>query len=111
MSQLEQDNPRMTWVSSTCEFREERGGELRWVVNRETTRNEETGAEHTRATIRHPGAVVVLPLLDDGRILLMRQYRYSRDGDLWELPAGTMPGKVDGRFVTTDETPVECAAR
>ncbi len=35
------------------------------------------GAEHVREVVRHPGAVVVLPLLDDGRICFVRNYRAS----------------------------------
>ena len=34
------------------------------------------GREATREYIRHPGAAVIVPLLDDGRVLLERQYRY-----------------------------------
>lgn len=45
--------------------------------------------------IRHPGAVVVLPLLDDENCLMLRQYRPALERELWELPAGTldMPGE------------------
>lgn len=45
-----------------------------------------TGA--TREYIRHPGAVAVVPLLDDGRVVLVRQHRYPIDKVLLELPAG-----------------------
>jgi len=38
--------------------------------------------------ITHPGSVVVLPVLPDGRILLIRQYRYATRQYLWELVAG-----------------------
>jgi len=105
------DKPAMTWRSVTPRYREQREGELRWIVNEETTENEATGKTHTRSTLRHPGVVVILPILDDGRILLMRQYRYATDDVLWELPAGTRHGREEGRFVTSDETPEECAAR
>ena len=49
--------------------------------------------------IRHPGASAVLPFLDpptdpDPRVLLIRQYRYSAGGYLWEVPAG-MPEAPD----------------
>jgi len=33
------------------------------------------GARHTREIVRHPGAVVILPFLDDGRVVLIRNYR------------------------------------
>ncbi len=45
--------------------------------------------------IVHPGAVVILPLLDDERCLMLRQWRYALEQQLWELPAGTLdkPGE------------------
>jgi len=47
-----------------------------------------------REYIRHPGAVVVLALFDDGRVLLERQYRYPNDKVFIELPAGKIdPGE------------------
>jgi len=101
----------MSWLAAIPQYREIRDGELRWIVNQETTLDSDTGERHTRSTIRHPGVAVILPILDDGKILMMRQYRYALDGELWELPAGTMAGREEGRFVTSEETPEECAAR
>src|ERR1700689_4235697 len=49
---------------------------------------EPAGLEVTRDVIVHPGSVVVLPIFDDGRILLIRQYRHSAAQYLWELVAG-----------------------
>jgi len=46
------------------------------------------GLEATREMIAHPGSVVVLPVFEDGRILLIRQYRYAAKQFLWELVAG-----------------------
>lgn len=48
------------------------------------------GQRHTREIIRHPGAVVLLPLLDDGRVVLIRNFRISVGKQLVELPAGTL---------------------
>jgi ADP-ribose pyrophosphatase len=48
------------------------------------------GAEHQVALVRHRPSVVILPMLDDGRILLIRQYRPSVDRMMWELPAGSI---------------------
>ena len=60
------------------------------------------GVRATREVITHPGSVVVLPVLPDGRILLIRQYRHATRQYLWELVAGRMdPG----------ETPKVAAAR
>lgn len=55
-----------------------------------------------REVVRHCGAVVILPLLPDGRIVLVRQHRYPTDEVLLELPAGKLdPG----------ESPADCARR
>jgi ADP-ribose pyrophosphatase len=60
------------------------------------------GSLHAHDIVVHPGAVAILPLLDDGRVCLIRNYRMSVDRTLIELPAGTLePG----------EDPLECARR
>jgi ADP-ribose pyrophosphatase len=52
------------------------------------------GAMKTRELMRHPGAVVIAPLLDDGRVCLIRNWRLSVQRTLVELPAGTLePGE------------------
>jgi ADP-ribose pyrophosphatase len=87
------------------------GEEVRWVLSRETVRDTATGRVLERLLIRHPGIVVVVPFLAEDRIVLIRQYRLAVDGELWELPAGTLPGReASGRVVAT-ESPAECAAR
>lgn len=60
------------------------------------------GAFSEREYIRHPGAVVILPLLDDGSILIERQYRYPLDEVFYEFPAG----KID-----PGEDHLDCAKR
>jgi ADP-ribose pyrophosphatase len=60
------------------------------------------GSESIREVIRHPGAAVILPVTDDGRVLMVRQFRYPVAEPLLELPAGTLE---------PDEDPRECAAR
>src|SRR5437667_6656264 len=63
---------------------------------------EPSGVRTTREVITHPGSVVVLPVLPDGRILLIQQYRHAARQYLWELVAGRIdPG----------ETPEVAAAR
>ena len=48
----------------------------------------------SREYIKHPGAVVILPLLDDGRVLLERQFRYPLGRVFIEFPAGKIdPGE------------------
>jgi ADP-ribose pyrophosphatase len=48
------------------------------------------GSAATREYIAHPGAVAVVPLLDDGRVVLVRQYRYPVVGVQLEIPAGKL---------------------
>ena len=44
--------------------------------------------------VRHHGSVVLLPIPEPGRIILIRQYRYTLDRWIWELPAGSLkPGE------------------
>ena len=44
--------------------------------------------------VRHPGSVVLLPMPAADEIILIRQYRYSIDRWIWELPAGSLkPGE------------------
>lgn len=52
--------------------------------------------------IHHPGGAAVVPLLPDGRVVLIEQYRYAIGATIWEIPAGRLdPG----------EHPCDCAAR
>ncbi len=62
-------------------------------VRRDRVR-EPGGVDTVRDVIRHFGSVVLLPVLDDGRILLVRQYRHAAGQFLWELVAGhVQPGE------------------
>lgn len=60
------------------------------------------GKEAVREYIKHPGAVTVLPLFDDGSVLMERQFRYPLDRVFIEFPAG----KID-----PGEDTLECAKR
>jgi len=60
------------------------------------------GARATREYVVHPGAVVVVPVLDDGRLVLERQYRYPVGRATLEFPAG----KIDA-----GEPALMCAQR
>lgn len=66
------------------------------------------GSEGVREYIRHPGAVVILALLDDGRVVLERQFRYPHGRVFIELPAGKRdPGETPeatGRRELLEET-------
>ena len=53
-----------------------------------------SGDSYLRETIQHPPSVVILPVLDDGRVLLIRQFRHAVSGIIYEIPAGTTePGE------------------
>lgn len=60
------------------------------------------GRKVAREVVIHPGAVVILPLLEDGRVVMIRQLRHAVDQTLLELPAGTLEA---------DEQPMDCAVR
>lgn len=45
--------------------------------------------------VRHPGSVVLLPIPEPGKIILIRQYRYTIDRSIWELPAGSLKPNED----------------
>jgi ADP-ribose pyrophosphatase len=62
-------------------------------VRRDTVRLPD-GSRGVREYVRHPGAVVVVPLHGDGRVVLERQYRYPHGREFIELPAGKLePGE------------------
>ena len=46
------------------------------------------GREHDVEIVRHRPCVVLIPVEDDGRVVLVRQYRAPIDRETWELPAG-----------------------
>jgi ADP-ribose pyrophosphatase len=75
------------------------GAFLRLYVDRVRSADGHTG---TREYIRHPGAVMIVPLLTDGRVVLERQFRYPLNRTMIEFPAG----KID-----PDESPFQCARR
>jgi 8-oxo-dGTP pyrophosphatase MutT (NUDIX family) len=60
-----------------------------WTVRRETVDLGEAGIVR-RDVLHHPGAVGVLALDDDDRLLMIRQYRHPVGMDLWEVPAGLL---------------------
>jgi ADP-ribose pyrophosphatase len=54
----------------------------------ETRRRFPNGQEHDVVVVRHAPSVVLIPVEDDGRVVLIRQYRAAVDRELWEFPAG-----------------------
>jgi len=60
------------------------------------------GVIKDREVVRHPGAAAMVPLLDDGNVVLVKQHRHAVNDYLWEIPAGTLE---------PDEEPLACAGR
>jgi len=60
------------------------------------------GSTALREYVLHPGAAIILPVFDDGSVLLERQFRYPLGQHLYELPAGKLEA---------DEPPLETAKR
>ena len=60
------------------------------------------GTQAVREYFRHPGAVVIIPLFDDGRVVMERQFRYPNDQVFIEFPAGKLE---------YGEDPLLCAQR
>lgn len=74
---------------------------LVFQVERDRLR-EPDGQEIVREVVRHNGGAGALPVFDDGRVALVRQYRHPARRELLEIPAGKLE---------VGESPAECAAR
>lgn len=64
-----------------------------------------------RDVVRHPGASVVLPLLDDGRVVLVEQHRTALGRSLLEIPAGVLEAGEDPRDAAARELEEETGYR
>lgn len=62
-----------------------------------------SGARGIREVARHPGGAVVVPVLDDGRLLLVEQLRYPLGRRILELPAGKLGPGEDPRLAAARE--------
>jgi ADP-ribose pyrophosphatase len=78
----------------------------RFITFRVDTILDAEGGRHTREVVAHPGAVCVIPILDD-EVLLVRQYRTAVAQVMLELPAGTLDRMPDGSI----EEPTTAAPR
>ncbi len=63
---------------------------------------EQGGAPRDYEVVVHPGAAVILPVLEDGRVLLIHNQRVAVGQEMLELPAGTLDDR---------EAPAACAVR
>jgi len=75
---------RETCLQSTAVF------SGRMLEVRQDTVRLPNGLETAREYVRHPGAVMVVPLLDDGRLVVERQFRYPMGRSFIEFPAGKL---------------------
>lgn len=73
------------------------------ILNLRVDRVEIPGrGEHVREVVEHAAAAAVIPILPNGHVLLIRQYRYAVGQVLWEIPAG---------LIESGETPRQAAGR
>lgn len=68
------------------------------------------GREVKADVIRHPGSVVIVPVTDEGEIVLVRQYRVALGREAWELPAGSLEPGEDVREAVIRECHEEIGA-
>lgn len=83
-------------------LRSEKVFDGRLISLRKDTVRLPNGRESTREVIVHPGAVAIVPMLDDRKVVLVSQYRHAVGKTLMEIPAGTLH---------PDERPEDCALR
>ncbi|MEO0139089.1 MAG: NUDIX hydrolase [candidate division WOR-3 bacterium] len=58
-------------------------------------RYEKGGKVYDRQLVKHPGAVVIIPVMDDGGVIYEKQFRFAVGGYIYELPAGTLEPNED----------------
>jgi len=61
-----------------------------------------SGRVTAREIVEHPGAAAIIPILDNGKLLVVKQYRAATRRELMEIPAGTLE---------PSESPISCAKR
>ncbi len=70
-----------------------------------------SGRAGTREVVHHPGGVVVVPVLDDGRLVLVRQFRYPLKKYILEFPAGKLDSNQSPGETITRELEEEAGYR
>jgi len=70
------------------------------VIETITTRK---GGTMNVEIVRHPGSVVLVPMTDQGEVVLVRQYRHAIGKAAWELPAGTLKPNEEPRKAAARE--------
>ncbi|MEM2304318.1 MAG: NUDIX hydrolase, partial [Candidatus Methanomethylicia archaeon] len=72
------------------------------IINVRVDEFETVSKQYMKEIVEHPGAVAIIPILDSGKIIMIKQYRYAVKRELIEVPAGT---------IENGEKPEECAYR
>jgi len=80
------------------------------ILNRETV-TLPNGQSTDLEIIRHPGASAVVPVTDNGTILLIRQFRHAAGGFIYEIPAGKLHPQEDPRICAARELEEEIGYR
>jgi ADP-ribose pyrophosphatase len=93
---MEKDNPE----ADIIDHQEPYHGKI--VSLHVDTIRQASGSKTIREVVRHPGGVAAVPVLDDSRLLLIRQFRYPLGKYIYEIPAG----KLD-----SNQPPLETMAR
>ena len=75
--------------------------EFRFPVQKQFFEHED-GTQHRRDVIVHPGAVLIIPMIDQDTFIMIKQYRHAIQQEIYEFPAGTLE---------VGEDLVECAQR
>ena len=69
------------------------------------------GQEHEVAVVRHSPSVVLLPIDEWGKVILVRQYRHAVGQELWELPAGSVDSAETAEAAAARECEEEIVLR
>ena len=69
------------------------------------------GSEGIYSCVRHPGGAMVIPLTQDGQLVLVKQYRFALSGRLLEFPAGTVEVDEDPALTVRREIEEETGYR
>lgn len=80
------------------------GSKFNYEVNRMRLPN---GSVGDYACVRHPGGALVVPMTEDGKLVLVKQYRFAMQGRIFEFPAGTIEAGDDGLATVQRELPEE----
>jgi ADP-ribose pyrophosphatase len=80
------------------------GSKFDYEVNRMRLPN---GSVGDYACVRHPGGGLVVPMTNDGKLVLVKQYRFAMQGRIFEFPAGTIEDGDDGLATVKRELPEE----